>query len=60
MLHNPIMVLGYGAFSAVDAYGDALAGGEYEIVAIDMLHELRVNQIAAMASEQRVSYLLFK
>ena len=31
MPHDPIMVLGYGVFSAVDADGDALAGGEYEI-----------------------------
>lgn len=50
MPHDPIMVLGYGAFSAVDADGNALAGGKYEVVAVDVLHESWVDQIAAVAA----------
>lgn len=54
MPHNPIMVLGYGAFSAVDTNGDALAGGEYEIIAVNAFYKLRIDQVAAVASEQRI------
>ena len=54
------MVLGYGAFSAVDTNGDALAGGEYEIIAFNAFYKLRIDQVAAVASEQRISDLLLK
>lgn len=54
------MVLGYGAFSAVDTNGDALAGGEYEIIAVNAFYKLRIDQVAAVASEQRISDLLLK
>lgn len=60
MPHDPIMVLGYGVFSAVDADGDALAGGEYEIIAVNAFYKLRIDQVAAVASEQRISDLLLK
>lgn len=60
MPHDPIMVLGDGAFPAVDADGDALAGGEHEVVAVDALHESGVDQVAAVASQQRVADLAFK
>ena len=50
MSHNPIVVLRNGVFSAVDADGDALAGGKYEVVAVDVLHESWVDQIAAVAA----------
>ena len=39
------MVLGYGAFSAVDTNGDALAGGEYEIIAVNAFYKLRIDQV---------------
>lgn len=54
------MVLGYGVFSAVDADGDALAGGEYEIIAVNAFYKLRIDQVAAVASEQRISDLLLE
>lgn len=60
MPHDPIMVLGYGVFSAVDADGDAHAGGEYEIIAVNAFYKLRIDQVAAVASEQRISDLLLK
>lgn len=60
MPHDPVMVLGDGAFPAIDANGDALAGGEHEVVAVNALHELRIDQVAAVASEQRISDLAFE
>lgn len=50
MPHDPVMILGDGAFPAIDANGDALAGGEHEVVAVDVLHESWVDQIAAVAA----------